>query len=192
MLNGFLLHFSRCAWYSWLYLQENMKLRTPSSLLMLIHSKHAEWLIANDENDSSTVNCIVEGVDAIDGSIPMTFLHLTAHGNSLLLPHPLHAVKNWLVVRHSQLMGHQTMRRLWDSYRVVASFSAILGLCPISSDALSPTSPSEPSHTDTKVTVEIGVYNSFENTPYWSDVHYRWHRFEWSTHQILIRSTGGC
>ena len=61
-------------------------------------------------------------------------------------------------------MGRQTMRQVLDSYRVVASFSAIFGLRPISCDAFSPTSPLEPPHTETKGTIERGVYNSFENS----------------------------
>ena len=61
---------------------------------MLIQSKHAERLIPNDENDPSTADCIVEVVEAIAGSIPLTFVHPATHGNSLLLPDPIHAVKN--------------------------------------------------------------------------------------------------
>ena len=53
---------------------------------MVIHSKHAEWLITNGENDPSTASYIVEEVDAIDGS----FLHLAL---ALHLPHPVHAVE---------------------------------------------------------------------------------------------------
>lgn len=59
----------------------------------LVHSKYANWLIANDENDSSTANYIAEGVDAIDGSIPMTFLHLaTIHP----ITPGIRRKKNWI------------------------------------------------------------------------------------------------
>ena len=95
MLNGFLRHFFKNALYIHTYLQESMKLRTPSQLINVdiiktcrtTHSKWRKW--------SEHSQLLVEGVDAIAGSIPLTILHPATHGNSLLLPDPIHVVKNW-------------------------------------------------------------------------------------------------
>ena len=46
-------------------------------------------LIANDKNDPSAAHCIVEGMDAIDDTIPSTPLQLETY----LLSEPIHVVK---------------------------------------------------------------------------------------------------
>ena len=54
----------------------------------MIHSKHAKEVIANDKNDPSAAHCIVEGMDAIYDTIPLTFLQQATY----LLPESIHTV----------------------------------------------------------------------------------------------------
>eukprot|EP00985_Skeletonema_marinoi_P015881 scaffold8343_cov72-Skeletonema_marinoi.AAC.2 len=59
------------------YIQENMQMELLfHNKLKMIHSKHAKGVIANDKNDPSAAHCIVEGMDAIDDTNPLTFLQL--------------------------------------------------------------------------------------------------------------------
>ena len=71
-------------------IQEKMQMELLShSESTMIHSKHANGVIANDKNDPSAAHCIVEGMDAIDDTIPFTFLQLATH----LPPEPINAVE---------------------------------------------------------------------------------------------------
>mmetsp|Transcript_15499 Transcript_15499/g.31392 ORF Transcript_15499/g.31392 Transcript_15499/m.31392 type:complete len:100 (-) Transcript_15499:468-767(-) len=55
-------------------IQENMQMELLfHNKLKMIHSKHAKGVIANDKNDPSAAHCIVEGMDAIDDTIPSHF-----------------------------------------------------------------------------------------------------------------------
>jgi len=61
----------------------------------MIHSKHAKEVIANDKIDQGTAHCVVEGIDAIYDTIPLTFLQLAQY----FLPEPIYTVeklKLWL------------------------------------------------------------------------------------------------
>ena len=52
----------------------------------MIHSRHHEVLIANDKNDPSAAHCTVEGMDAIDDTIPLTFFQLATYRLSEPIP----------------------------------------------------------------------------------------------------------
>mmetsp|Transcript_35066 Transcript_35066/g.51577 ORF Transcript_35066/g.51577 Transcript_35066/m.51577 type:complete len:135 (-) Transcript_35066:12-416(-) len=122
----------------------------------MIHSKHAKGVIANDKNDPSAAHCIVEGMDAIDDTIPLPFLQLATH----LPPEPIYAVEKMeVVIRHPEQVGHSSKSGRHYSNEVVASIFAIFVECPSDYDAPLPTSPSEPLPMVAKITVARGVYN---------------------------------
>jgi hypothetical protein len=104
-------------------IQENMQMELLShNKLTMIHSKHAKGIIANDKNDPSAAHCIVEGMDAIDGTIPLTFLQLAPY----LLPEQMHAVEKMeVVIRHLEQVGHSSKSGRHYSNEVVASIFAI-------------------------------------------------------------------
>eukprot|EP00984_Skeletonema_dohrnii_P026777 scaffold16191_cov69-Skeletonema_dohrnii-CCMP3373.AAC.3 len=100
-----------------------------------IYSKHTKGVIANDKNDPSAAYCIVEGMDAIDDTIPLPFLQLATH----LPPEPIYAVEKMeVVIRHPDQVGTR---------------------CPPDHDAPLHTSPPEPLPMEAKVTVSRGVNN---------------------------------
>eukprot|EP00984_Skeletonema_dohrnii_P024084 scaffold13198_cov94-Skeletonema_dohrnii-CCMP3373.AAC.1 len=68
------------------------------------YSKHTKGVIANDKNDPSAAYCIVEGMDAIDNTIPLPFLQLATH----LPPEPIYAVEKMeVVIRHPDQVGNR-------------------------------------------------------------------------------------
>eukprot|EP00984_Skeletonema_dohrnii_P020269 scaffold9824_cov130-Skeletonema_dohrnii-CCMP3373.AAC.1 len=87
-------------------IQENMQMELLShNKSTMIHSKHAKGVIANDKNDPSAAHYIVEGMDAIDDTIPFTFLQLATY----LPPEPINAVeKIEVVIRHPEQVGHSS------------------------------------------------------------------------------------
>ena len=75
-------------------------------------------LIANDKNDPSAAHCIVEGMDAIDDTIPSTPLQLETY----LLSEPIHVVKKMeVVIRYPEQAGHSSQSGRGYSDEVTAS-----------------------------------------------------------------------
>ena len=71
-------------------IQENMETEPLfHSESTMIHSKHAKEVIANDKIDQGTAHCVVEGIDAIYDTIPLTFLQLAQY----FLPEPIYTVE---------------------------------------------------------------------------------------------------
>jgi len=119
-------------------IQENMQMELLSdNKLTMIHSKHAKGIIANDKNDPSAAYCIVEGMDAIDDTIPLPFLQLATH----LPPEPINAVEKMeVVIRHPDQVGHSSKSGRHYFNEVVASIFAIFVERPSDYDAPLPRS----------------------------------------------------
>ena len=99
---------------------------------------------------------IVEGMDAIDDTIPFTFLQLATY----LPPEPINAVKKMEVaIRHPEQVGHSSKSGRHYSNEVVASIFAIFVECPSDYDAPLHTSPPELPSTKQKISVARGVIN---------------------------------
>eukprot|EP00984_Skeletonema_dohrnii_P007558 scaffold2754_cov125-Skeletonema_dohrnii-CCMP3373.AAC.2 len=108
--------------------------------LTMIHSKHAKGVIANDKNDPSAAHCIVEGMDAIDDTIPLTIFQLATY----LPPEPINAVEKMEdVIRHPEQVGHSSKSGRHYSNEILASIFAIFVECPSDYDAPLHTSPPE-------------------------------------------------
>ena len=76
-------------------------------------------LIANDKNDPSAAHCTVEGMDAIDDSIPLTFFHLAT---TYFLSEPIHVIKKMeVVIRYPEQAGHSSQSGRGYSDEVTAS-----------------------------------------------------------------------
>eukprot|EP00984_Skeletonema_dohrnii_P007575 scaffold2766_cov180-Skeletonema_dohrnii-CCMP3373.AAC.1 len=109
-------------------IQEDMQMEPLShNKSTMIHSKHAKGVIANDKNDPSAAHCIVEGMDAIDDTIPFTFLQLSKY----LPPEPIYTVEKMeVVIRHPEQVGHSSKSGRHYSNDIVASNFAIFVECP--------------------------------------------------------------
>ena len=114
-------------------IQENMEVELLShNKSAKIYSKHTKGVIANDKNDPSAAYCIVEGMDAIDDTIPLPFLQLATH----LPPEPINAVEKMeVVIRHPDQVGHSSKSGRHYFNEVVASIFAIFVERPSDYDA---------------------------------------------------------
>jgi hypothetical protein len=77
-------------------------------------------LIANDKNDPSAAHCTVEGMDAIDDTIPLTFFQLATYRLSEPIPDTCRQ-KMEVVIRYPEQAGHSRKSGRGYSDEVTAS-----------------------------------------------------------------------